>query len=101
LPVDYVKIDGVFIRQLAKNHQDRVFVKALSDITKGLGKKAVAEFVEDAETLALLREYGVEYAQGYYIGQPAPYLVETHDGSEGKLAWSYERLCWVVMDSVE
>jgi diguanylate cyclase (GGDEF)-like protein/PAS domain S-box-containing protein len=100
LPVDYVKIDGVFIRQLAESYQDRVFVKALSDITKGLGKKSVAEFVEDASTLMLLREYGVDYAQGYYIGRPTLYIAKTHS-SEGKLAWSYENLSWVDVDSGE
>lgn len=85
LPVDYVKIDGMFVRQLVENHQDRVFVKALSEIAKGLGKKAIAEFVEDAEALILLREYGVDYAQGYYIGRPAPHIIEA-PCSEGKLA---------------
>jgi diguanylate cyclase (GGDEF)-like protein len=87
LPVDYVKIDGMFVRQLASSHQDRVFVKALSEIAKGLGKKAIAEFVEDAETLLLLREYGIEYAQGYYIGRPAPQIAEAQS-SQGKVIWS-------------
>lgn len=90
LPVDYIKIDGMFVRQLAENHQDRVLVKALSEIAKGLGKKAIAEFVENAETLALLREYGVDYAQGYYIGRPAPHIIET-SCPEGKLAWPHNR----------
>lgn len=71
LPVDIVKIDGTFIRQLPNNHDDQVFVKALTEVAKGLGKKTVAEFVEDAATLELLRDYGVDYAQGYYIGRPS------------------------------
>ncbi|ADJ29536.1 bifunctional diguanylate cyclase/phosphodiesterase [Nitrosococcus watsonii] len=86
LPVDYVKIDGMFVRELAKSHQDQVFVKALSEVARGLGKKAVAEFVEDAEALALLHEYGVDYAQGHYIGRPTPHIAET-PCSEGKVAW--------------
>ena len=49
-------------------------VKALTDVAKGLGKTTVAEFVENAETLALLRAFGVDYAQGYYIGRPSPML---------------------------
>jgi diguanylate cyclase (GGDEF)-like protein len=74
LPVDIVKIDGAFIRQLPTSREDQLFVKALTDVAKGLGKATVAEFVEDAATLALLRQLGVDYAQGYHIGRPAPQL---------------------------
>ncbi|MCB1775329.1 MAG: EAL domain-containing protein [Gammaproteobacteria bacterium] len=74
LPVDIVKIDGVFIQNLATSGDDQLFVKALTDVAKGLGKTTVAEFVENAETLALLRAFGVDYAQGYYIGRPSPML---------------------------
>lgn len=70
LPVDIVKIDGSFIHNLATSDEDQLFVKALTDVAKGLGKRTVAEFVEDAETLALLREFGVDFAQGYHIGRP-------------------------------
>ncbi len=76
LPVDLVKIDGSFITNLVNNENDRTFVKALVDIAKTMGKKTVAEFVEDAETLALLKTLGVDYAQGYYIGKPKPHLLE-------------------------
>jgi len=72
LPVDIVKIDGSFITNLANNPDDQLFVKALIDVAKGMGKKTVAEFVENAETLALLHAFGVDYAQGYYIGKPSP-----------------------------
>lgn len=91
LPVDYVKIDGMFVRQLATNHQDRIFVKALSDIAKGLGKKVVAEFVENGEILVLLREYDVDYAQGYYIGRPAPQITEARC-DQGKIVWPQTRI---------
>ncbi len=70
LPVDYVKIDGSFIRNLTQNPDDQVFVKVLVEAARGFGKKTVAEFVENAEILALLKGYGVDYAQGYYIGKP-------------------------------
>jgi len=70
LPVDIVKIDGEFISNLVHSPDDQLFVKALVDIAKGMGKKTIAEFVEDAETLALLDAFGVDYAQGYYIGKP-------------------------------
>lgn len=70
LPVDIVKIDGSFIKNLSTNPDDQLFVKALTDVAKGMGKKTVAEFVENRETLSLLLTFGVDYAQGYYIGKP-------------------------------
>ncbi|MGF1612989.1 MAG: EAL domain-containing protein [Gammaproteobacteria bacterium] len=72
LPVDYVKIDGSFIRNLAQDPDDQILVKAISEVAKGFGKKTIAEFVETAEILGILREYGVDFAQGYYVGRPAP-----------------------------
>ncbi len=72
LPVDIVKIDGSFIKQLLTNKMDQVFVKALTQMATALGKETVAEFVEDENTLKLLAEIGVVYAQGYYIGRPLP-----------------------------
>lgn len=70
LPVDYVKIDGAFIQSLARSRDDQILVKAISDIAKGFGKQTIAEFVEDAETLEILRGYDVNYAQGYFLGRP-------------------------------
>ncbi len=72
LPVDSVKIDGSFIVGLKRNRDDQVFVKALTEAVHGFGKKVVAEFVEDGETLEMLQEYDVDYAQGNYIGRPSP-----------------------------
>lgn len=72
LPVEYVKIDGSFIRNLATNTDDQLFVKALVQAAHGFGKKTVAEFVENAEIVQLLRDYGVDFAQGYHIGRPDP-----------------------------
>ncbi len=74
LPVDFVKIDGSFIVGLKRNRDDQVFVKALTEAVHGFGKQVVAEFVEDGETLDILNEYGVDFAQGYYIGRPASKL---------------------------
>lgn len=76
LPVDFVKIDGSFIKGLTRNPDDEVFVQALTDAVHGYGKTTVAEFVEDQETLDLLREIGVDYAQGYLIGRPAAALLD-------------------------
>jgi len=70
LPVDYIKIDGGFISNLMSDPMDQTLVKSISEISKNLGKKTVAEFVSNRETLDLLRSYGVDYAQGYYIGMP-------------------------------
>ena len=72
LPVDYVKIDGSFIQGLHSNHDDQVLVRALSQAAQGFGKKTIAEFVEDVQTLDILREYNVDYAQGYLLGKPLP-----------------------------
>ena len=72
LPVDYVKIDGSFVRTLVDSPDDQVFVRALAEVARGFGKKTVAEFVEDERALKMLRSFGVDYAQGYFIGKPAP-----------------------------
>ena len=70
LPFDYLKIDGDFIRQLPASRPDQLTVKAIVQIAHGLGKKTVAEFVGDEQTLKLLHRYGVDYAQGYHVGKP-------------------------------
>jgi len=72
LPLDYLKIDGEFIRGLAASPTDRLVVKAMVDIARGMGMKTIAEFVEDAATVTLLRELGVDYSQGYHHGRPVP-----------------------------
>jgi len=70
LPVDYIKIDGSFVRQLSRNTNNQTLVKAITDVAKGFGKKTIAEYVEDSDTLKLLKTFQVDYAQGYYIGEP-------------------------------
>ncbi|MDQ3186584.1 MAG: EAL domain-containing protein [Pseudomonadota bacterium] len=72
LPIDVVKIDGSFIRNLADSPDDQILVKALCDVARGFGKKTTAEFVENAATLSVLEKMEVDYAQGYFIGMPAP-----------------------------
>ncbi len=72
LPLDYLKIDGDFIRSLATNTTDQAVVKAIVDMSSGLGKATIAEFVGDDRTMAMLRDYGVDYAQGYHVGLPLP-----------------------------
>jgi EAL domain-containing protein (putative c-di-GMP-specific phosphodiesterase class I) len=74
LPFSYLKIDGDFVRELPASRNDRLFVKAIVDVARGMGRETIAEFVGDQDTVELLRELGVDYAQGFHIGRPAPLL---------------------------
>ena len=75
LPVGYVKLDGEFIQNLPQSEVDAHVVRAIVSVSRALGIKTVAESVSNAETIRLLREHGVDYAQGYYIGRPEPLAV--------------------------
>jgi len=70
LPVDYLKIDGSFIRDLSRSPVDQHLVRAIVDVAQALGKRTIAEFVSDEDSLHLLTSYGVDYAQGFYLAQP-------------------------------
>jgi len=70
LPVDLVKIDGSFVRNMQKDALQFAMVRSMNDVAHALGKQTVAEYVEDAECLAKLQEIGVDYVQGYFIGKP-------------------------------
>ena len=72
LPVQYLKLDGEFIQNLPRSEIDAHMVHAIVGIAQGLGIKTVAESVSDEETIALLRSHGVDYAQGFHVGRPAP-----------------------------
>ena len=72
LPVDYLKIDGVFVRGIVDDPVSRTLVGNINDIGHLLGKITIAEYAEDAQTIKLLREMGVDYAQGHGIAQPIP-----------------------------
>ena len=74
LPFSYLKIDGDFIRGLPGSSHDQLVVRALVGLVREMGQQTIAEFVGDRETLELLREYGVDYAQGFEIGRPGPAL---------------------------
>lgn len=71
LSIDYVKIDGSFVRQIAADERDRIMVEHINDMAHQFGLKTVAEFVEDEATAKMLAEIGVDYAQGNYYGSPA------------------------------
>lgn len=66
----YLKIDGDFIRALPISRKDQLLVQALVGVAQGMGRQTIAEYVGDEATLALLREYGVDYAQGFEVGRP-------------------------------
>ena len=68
--MNYVKIDGEFIRSLATSSTDQAIVRGIVGVAKELRTKTVAEFVGDAKTIDLLRDYGVDFAQGFEIGEP-------------------------------
>jgi PAS domain S-box-containing protein len=72
LDVKYLKIDIEFVRGLIESSANQHVVKAIVNLAQGFSCETIAEGVEDAETLALLREYGVDYAQGFHLGRPAP-----------------------------
>jgi len=72
LPLDFFKIDGDIIRNLRVSEIDQVLVRGMVEVAEGLGVTTVAEFVEDQATLELLREYGVDHAQGFHVGPPVP-----------------------------
>lgn len=72
MPFDCVKIDGDFIKDLPSSRTDQLTVQAIVEIARGLGKTTIAEFVQDEATVALLRDYGIDFAQGYHVGHPVP-----------------------------
>jgi ammonium transporter, Amt family len=72
LPVDYLKIDGQFIMQIATDAVDRSMVEAISKVGRALGIATVAEWVEDEAVLDELKRIGVDFAQGYHMARPQP-----------------------------
>lgn len=71
-PIDIVKIDRSFVRDMSENAQDHALIEAIIAMTRTLGMKSVAEGVENADQLALLRTLGCQYVQGYYFSKPVP-----------------------------
>jgi diguanylate cyclase (GGDEF)-like protein/PAS domain S-box-containing protein len=81
VPVSYLKIDMDFVRDLSTSPADRRVVRAIVNIAEGLGQQTIAEGVEDAETLELLRSFGVHFAQGYHVGRPASLVASAGVGA--------------------
>lgn len=72
LPADIVKIDGLFVQDMDVNETDLIMVRSINDLAKQMGKRTVAEFVENSRIIDHLVELGVDYAQGYVISKPKP-----------------------------
>ena len=70
LPFDLIKIDGEFVRDMPRSDADQLTVQAIVQIAQGLGKETIAEFVQDDTTAEMLRDYGVDMAQGFHLGRP-------------------------------
>lgn len=93
LPVDIIKIDGQFVRDIADDEADYVMVRAIHELATQMGKKTVAEFVENDAILMRLCSLGVDYAQGYHFSMPKP--------MEEVILTESARLSAVVTDRVE
>jgi diguanylate cyclase (GGDEF)-like protein len=70
VPFDVIKIDGAFVRDMPRSDADQLTVQAIVQVARGLGKTTIAEYVQDDATTDLLREYGVDMAQGFHLGKP-------------------------------
>ena len=73
LPVDYLKIDGMFVKDMVDDPIDKAMVRSINDIGHVMGMKTIAEFVETDAIMEQVKEVGVDYAQGYSIGKPTPF----------------------------
>ena len=82
LAFDLVKIDGVFVQNIVNSADDRFFVRTLIDLAHHLELKIVAEWVEDAETASMLREWGVDYFQGALFGSAGPGSAQPFDSAD-------------------
>jgi len=72
IPFDYVKIDGEFIRNVASSSTDQLILDSIVQMSRGLDKRTIAEFVGSSETVEVLKKHGVDYGQGFHLGRPRP-----------------------------
>jgi EAL domain-containing protein (putative c-di-GMP-specific phosphodiesterase class I) len=86
LPFDFLKIDGEFVTNCRTSETDRLLIKAAVDIAAGMGKRTIAECVGDQETVRLLANLGVDYAQGFHLGHPEPLKRGTQPGAPRRRA---------------
>jgi EAL domain-containing protein (putative c-di-GMP-specific phosphodiesterase class I) len=87
-PVDYIKIEGEFIRNMLHDETYRAFIKSIVTLAKELKIKTVAEFVEDADILQAVSALGIDYAQGYHISRPSAtiHVPNAPEEKQGRLA---------------
>jgi len=76
LPIDFLKIDGLLVKGILDDPTDFTLVKAINEMSKSMGKRTVAEFIESPRLLNAVRDIGIDFAQGYHIGEPD--LIENH-----------------------
>ena len=103
LPVDFIKINGLFARSVATDLSDRAIVQLMNDIAHSLGKKTIAEYVENAEILQFLHETGVDYVQGHFISPPMDIKdshLQSKDDSQPLTAQS-NKLSWQLYGTLE
>jgi EAL domain-containing protein (putative c-di-GMP-specific phosphodiesterase class I) len=72
MPVDFIKIDGQFVRDIINDPIDMAMVRSINEIGQIMGKKTVAEFVENEQILKQIKLIGIDYVQGYHISKPVP-----------------------------
>jgi len=87
LPVDFLKIDGSFVRDMLTDPIDNAMVEAINQIGHVMGKRTIAEYVEHEGILERLRELGVDYAQGFGIAMPKPFEATTGDESAPRVVY--------------
>ena len=90
LPVDVVKIDGSFVKDLETSKEDRMFIESMVMLCKGLGIQTIAEFVENEKIVKILDDIGVDYAQGWHLGRPLPNIAENTALYSGKTTLDFE-----------
>lgn len=82
LPLTYVKLDGSYVKDLATNEKNKAFIESVVILAKAFDMKTIAEFVQDRNTLLELKEIGVDYAQGYFLGRAKPQILNEDDIQE-------------------
>jgi EAL domain-containing protein (putative c-di-GMP-specific phosphodiesterase class I) len=76
LDLDIVKIDGTYIKDIDTNQKSRTVTESILFLTHKIGVKTVAEFVHNAQVYEIVKSMGIDYAQGYFLGEPKPDLVQ-------------------------
>jgi diguanylate cyclase (GGDEF)-like protein len=94
MDVDYLKIDGAFVKDIINNPADYAIVKSMNEIAHSLGLKTIAEYVENSEINEVIKEIGVDYGQGYFIHKPMPLLDLKIEASEKELFFFEDNSFW-------